>query len=298
MLGIATYSMKGPMQALIAVSLFSALSVWIAPFGLLVGGIIVLVTLRVSVTEGFKTFAWGALVNVVLTLVVTGAYWPSMLAVMEYMLPVWVMSVILRQTNSLATALQFAMLVAGLGLIGFYLMIPNPSDWWLAQFNSVIAPVLEASGVDYQPEMIAKMMNMITMLLAVFAVILWFSILTIGRWWQSELYHPGQFKIDFYQLRLPKSTAYVAIFLAILGLALGEGNGLISDLTAIVIVGLMFQGIAIAHHSIAMKKMHKAWLFGLYILLFIFPQTMLILATIGLIDTWIDFRNRWKKEEL
>ncbi|VAW48448.1 hypothetical protein MNBD_GAMMA04-1217 [hydrothermal vent metagenome] len=298
MLGIATYSMKGPMQALIAVSLFSALSVWIAPFGLLVGGIITLVTLRVSVTEGFKTLAWGALVNIVLTLVVTGAYWPSMLAVMEYMLPVWVMSVILRQTNSLATALQFAMLVAGLGLIGFYLMIPNPSDWWLAQFNSVIAPVLEASGVDYQPEMIAKMMSVITMLLAVFAVILWFSILTIGRWWQSELYHPGQFKIDFYQLRLPKSTAYVAIVLAILGLALGESNGLISDLTAIVIVGLMFQGIAIAHHTNAIKKMHKAWLFGLYILLFIFPQTMLILATIGLIDTWIDFRNRWKKEEL
>ena len=298
MLGIATYSMKGPLQALIAVSLFSALSVWIAPFGLLVGAIIALVTLRVSVIDGFKTLAWGALVNIVLTLVVTGAYWPSVLAVMEYMLPIWLMSVILRQTNSLATALQFAMLVAGLGLIGFYLIIPNPSDWWLAQFNSVIAPVLESSGVDYQPEMITKMMNMVTMLLAVFAVILWFSILTIGRWWQSELYHPGQFKVDFYQLRLPKSTAYVAIVLAILGLALGEGDGLISDLTAVVVVGLMFQGIAIAHHSIAIKKMHKVWLVGLYILLFIFPQTMLILATIGLIDTWIDFRNRWKKEEL
>ncbi|VAW47960.1 hypothetical protein MNBD_GAMMA03-1124 [hydrothermal vent metagenome] len=298
MLGIATYSMKGPMQALIAVSLFSALSVWIAPFGLLVGAIIALVTLRVSVIDGFKALVWGALVNVLLALMVTGAYWSAMLAIMEYMLPIWVMSVILRQTNSLAMALQFAMVIAGLGLVGVYLMIPNPSDWWLVQFNLYIAPVLEASGFDYQPEVITKMMNMVTMLLAAFAVILWFSILTIGRWWQSELYHPGQFKVDFYQLRLPKSTAYVAIILAILGLSLGEGNGLISDLTAVVVVGLMFQGIAIAHHTVAIKKLHKAWLVGLYILLFIFPQTMLILATIGLVDTWMDFRNRWQKEEL
>ncbi|MCF6298418.1 MAG: YybS family protein [Thiomicrorhabdus sp.] len=286
------------MQALIAVSVFSALSVWIAPFGLLVGGIIALVTLRVSMTDGFKALACAALVNVILTLVVTGNYWPSMLAIMEYMLPVWVMSVILRKTNSLAVALQYAMVLAGLGLIGFYLMIPDPSGWWLALFNQYISPVLEASGVDYQPDMIAKMMDMITMLLAVFAVILWFSVLTIGRWWQSELYHPGQFKIDFYQLRLPKSTAYVAIVLAILGLVLGENNGLISDLTAVVIVGLMFQGIAIAHHTVNIKKLHTAWLVGLYALLFIFPQTMLILATIGLVDTWMDFRNRWQKEEL
>ncbi len=298
MLGIATYSMKGPMQALIAVSIFSALSVWIAPFGLLVGAIIALVTLRVSVTDGFKTLVWGAVVQVLLTVVLTGQYWPAILAIIEYMLPVWVMSVILRQTNSLATALQFAMVVAGLGLIGFYLVIPAPGEWWLALFTQHIAPILEASGVDYQPELITKMMDMITMLLAVFAVILWFSILTIGRWWQSELYHPGQFKIDFYQLRLPKPTAYVAIVLAIAGLALGQGNGLISDLTAVVIVGLMFQGIAIAHHTVAIRKMHTIWLVGLYILLFIFPQTMLILATIGLVDIWMDFRNRWKKEEL
>ncbi len=298
MLGIATYSMKGPMQALIAVCIFSALSVFIAPFGLLVGAIVALVTLRISVTDGFKTLTWASLVNIVLTLMVTGTYWPAILAIMEYMLPIWVMSVILRQTNSLAAALQFAMVVAGLGLIGFYLMIPNPSEWWLAQFNQYIAPVLATSGVDYQLELITKMMDIVTMLLAVFAIILWFSILTIGRWWQSELYHPGQFKTDFYQLRLPKTTAYVAIVLAILGLALGEGNGLVSDLTAVVIVGLMFQGIAIAHHTVSIKKMHNVWLVGLYILLFIFPQTMLILATIGLVDTWMDFRNRWKKEEL
>lgn len=298
MLKVASYTMKGPMQALIAVCLFSVLSVWVAPFGVFVGAIIALVTLRVSVTEGFKTLVWAAVSHMLISVILSGNYWPGMVAVIEYMLPVWLMSVILRQTNSLATALQFAMIVAGLGLIGFYLMIPSPSEWWLALFNQHLAPVLEASEVVYQPEVIAEITKMITMLLAVFAVILWFSILTLGRWWQSELYLPGQFKTDFYQLRLSKSTAYVAIVLAIMGLFLGESSGMVYDLSGVVIVGMMFQGLAIAHQTVSIKKLHSAWLVGLYILLFIFPQTMLILATIGLVDAWVDFRSRWEKEEL
>jgi len=298
MLGIANFSMKGPMQAFIAVCIFSALSVWIAPFGMLAGAIIALVTLRVSVTDGFKTLVLGVVVHMFITVMISGLYWPGILSVIEFMLPVWLMSVILRQTNSLATALQFAMIVAGLGLIGFYLITPNPSEWWLALFNQHLAPMLEASGVVYESEVIAEVVKMVTMLLAVFAVMLWFSILALGRWWQSQLYHPGQFKIDFYQLRLPKSTAYAAIVLAVLGLVVGENSGILYDLSGVIIVGLMFQGIAIAHQTVSVKQLHTAWLVGLYILLILFPQTMLILATIGLVDTWVDFRNRWEKEEL
>ena len=298
MLAIAKYSMKGPLQAIIAVCLFAALSVWVAPLGIFVGAIIALVTLRISVAEGFKTLAWGVTSHVLLTLMISGAYWPAVISVLEYMLPVWLMSIVLRQTNSLASALQAAMVMTGLGVVGFHLMIPDPSGWWLALFNQHAVPILEAAEIAYQSEIVAEMVKMITMLLAVFAVILWFSILTVGRWWQSELYNPGQFKIDFYQLKLPKSTAYVAILLAILGLVSGQSSGLVYDLSGIIIVGLMFQGIAIAHQTVAIKQLHAAWLVGLYILLFLFPQTMLILATIGLVDTWVDFRNRWEKEEL
>lgn len=298
MLAIAKYSMKGPSQAIIAVCLFAALSVWVAPLGIFVGAIIALVTLKVSVTEGFKTLVWGVTSHVLLTVMISGAYWPAIISVLEYMLPVWLMSIVLRQTNSLASALQTAMIMTGLGILGFHLMIPNPAEWWLALFNQHAVPILEAAEIVYQSDIVAEMVKMVTMLLAVFAVILWFSILTVGRWWQSELYNPGQFKIDFYQLKLSKSTAYIAILLAVLGLVSGQSVGLVYDLSGIVIVGLMFQGLAIAHQTVAIKQLHTAWLAGLYFLLFLFPQTMLILATIGLVDTWVDFRNRWEKEEL
>ncbi len=298
MLAIAKYSMRGPSQAIIAVCLFAALSVWVAPLGIFAGAIIALVTLRVSVIEGFKTLVWGVTAHVLLSVMLSGSYWPALISVLEYMFPVWLMSVVLRQTSSLASALQAAMVMAGLGVIGFYLMVPEPAQWWLALFNQHAVPILEAAEIAYQSEVVAEMVNMVTMLLAVFVVILWFSILIIGRWWQSKLYNPGQFKIDFHQLKLPKSTAYAAILFAVVSLVFGQSAGLVYDLSGVIIVGLMFQGVAIAHQTVAIKQLNSAWLIGFYFLLFLFPQTMLILAAIGLVDTWVDFRNRWEKEEL
>jgi len=298
MLGIANYAMKGPMQAIIAVVLFSALSVFLAPFGILVGATIALVTLRVSVTEGFKTLAWGVVSHVALTLMISGSYIPAIISVIEYMLPVWVMAVVLRKTNSLALALQLAMILVGLSVIGFHLVIDNPTEWWVTQFNLHVAPLLEASKVPFDAELISNLAEMVTMLMAVFMIILWFSILVVARWWQSELYHPGQFKTDFYQLALPRSTAYMAIALAIIGLVNGAEPGLVYDLSGLIIAGLMFQGLAIAHHTVSIKQLHSAWLVGLYIVLFLFPQAMLVLATIGLVDSWVDFRSRWDNEEL
>ncbi|MDX1352242.1 MAG: hypothetical protein R3254_04465 [Thiomicrorhabdus sp.] len=298
MLAIANYAMKGPMQATIAAVLFSALSVFLAPFGILVGAIIALVTLRIDVTEGFKTLVWSVVSHTALTLMISGSYFPAVISILEYMLPVWLMAVVLRQTNSLALALQFAMILVGLGIVLFYLTVPSPAEWWLTLFNQYVAPMLEASQISYNKEIIPNLAEMVTMLMAVFMIILWFSILVVARWWQSELYNPGRFKTDFYELALPRTTAYMAIALAVIGLISGTQPGLVYDLSGIIIAGLMFQGLAIAHQTVAIKQLNSAWLVGLYVLLFLFPQAMLVLATIGLVDNWVDFRNRWDNKEL
>ena len=296
MLGLAKFVMKGPYQALIAAVLLSALTVWFAPIGLLVGAIIGLVTLRVGVIDGFKVLVWSMVANVGLTAALTGSYLPGWVSIIEFMLPIWLLAVVLRNTNSLAATLQLAMILVGLGVIGFHLMVSNPAEWWLALFNDQIKPLLDASQVDFNAENIQKVSEMVTMLLASFVLILWFSILMTARWWQGSLYYPGQFQSDFYQLSLPKTVAYVAILLAVLGAVFGNQQGLIFDLSGVVISGLMFQGLAIAHQTVAVKKLHTAWLVSLYVALFIFPQVMLILAVIGLLDIWSDFRSKWVQD--
>lgn len=296
MLGFANFVMKGPYQALIAAVLLSILTIWIAPVGLLVGAIIGLVTLRVGVIDGFKVLLWSMLANIGLTVLLTGSYLPAWVSIIEFMLPIWLLAVVLRNTNSLAKTLQLAMILVGLGVIGFHLMVPNPAEWWLALFNQQIKPVFEAAQLEYSAESIEKLTEMVTMLLASFVLVLWFSILMTARWWQGSLYHPGQFKKDFYQLALPKPVAYATILLAVLGVAFGSEQGIIFDLSGILISALMFQGLAIAHQTVAVKKLHKAWLVSLYVALILFPQVMLILAIIGLLDIWSDFRSRWVQD--
>ena len=292
MLALANYSMKGPMQANIAVVLLSALSVWIAPIGILAGGIVALVTLRVNAVEGAKTLIWAMIVQIALTVILSGSYMPAVIAIMEYLLPVFIMAVVLRETNSLAQALHLGMLMIGVGLVGFHLIVGDTSAWWLELFNSQIKPFLDTAGVDYQSDFVQKMAQMVTMLLSVFALILWFSILMLGRWWQSQLYYPGQFQADFHQLMLPKSTATVAVVIAITGLIVGQEIRLLYDISGVVIAALMFQGLSVAHYMVKERDASNAWLVGLYVLLFLLPQMMLILATIGLLDSWMNFRGR------
>lgn len=295
MLGVANYVMKGPMQAFIAILLLSALTVWIAPLGILVGAIISLVTLRIGEVEGLKVLAAAVATTLGLTLVMSGSIWPGVVGVIEYMLPIWLLSWVLRNTSSLALSLSLNMLIVGAGVIAFHLAVGDTAVWWQQVFKEYVQPVFEQTGTPFPQAMFEDLTQVATMLLAMFVVVLWFSIVLLGRWWQSALYVPGQFRTDFYEIRLPKGIAGLAVFVALVGLF--TQNGLIQDLSGVLMAGLMFQGLAVAHHTVNKRQMSSMWLGGLYVLLFLFPQAVLILATIGLIDIWVDIRNRWTETE-
>ncbi|WP_024850872.1 DUF2232 domain-containing protein [Hydrogenovibrio kuenenii] len=294
MLFVANYVMKGQIQAYIATALLALLTVWFGPLGMLLGAVIALITLRVDTAEGFKLLIAAIAINLVATQVFMGSMLPAWVAIAEYMLPVWLMAWVLRRTNSLASALSLGMLMTGAVVIVFHFIVGDASAWWSKMMNTALLPFIQEAGVQAPVKLIETMSDVATMLLAMFMVVLWFSILLLGRWWQGRLFNPGQFQQDFYQIRLPKNLAYLAIVLAIVGLLIK--TGLIQDLSGVMMAGLMFPGLAIAHHAVAIKKMGSGWLIGLYILLFLFPQTILILATIGLIDTWLDIRSRWSQD--
>jgi uncharacterized protein YybS (DUF2232 family) len=56
---------------------------------------------------------------------------------------------------------------------------------------------------------------------------------------------------------------------------------------------LLLQGLAVAHQVRALKQARQAWLVGLYILMILFmPQTLILIACVGLVDIWADIRSR------
>lgn len=297
MLPIAKFAMKGSMQALSAILLFSALTVWIAPFGIITGALIALVILRIGVSEGVKVFAAALLINLALSIFLLGGAIPGLASIVQYMLPVVIAAIVLRKTNSLATTLQVVLLMVGVMVVGFHLVVGDPVAWWSQVFKMEVLPALQASKIEISPENLHSFLTMLTMLLAIFLVILWYSVVLLARFWQSALYYPGRFGENFRQLRLPKTVGILAILLGLMGLLL-DNNLLIQELSATLMAGLLFQGLAVAHHTVKVKSFGKGWLITVYVLLFIFPQTLLVISTLGLFDIWIDFRTRWEQNKI
>lgn len=290
MLFVAHYIMKGQIQAFVATILLAALSVWFSPFGLLLGAVIALITLRVSETEGFKILVVAMLVNYLITAFSLDNNIASMIAIFEYMLPIWLIALVLRKTNSLASAIHLSMLMAGALLVVFHLMVGDTTLWWKNLFDMILLPFMEQTKIEFPSENIESIAKIATLVMGISAVFLWTSIIFIGRWWQSQLYYPGRFNENFQQLRLPKNVAYFAAVVIVTSLVVK--SSIMQDLSGVLMAGLVFPGLAIAHYIIAIKQLKRAWLIGLYIVLIVFPQTIFIAAAIGLLDNWLDIRKR------
>ena len=114
--------------------------------------------------------------------------------------------------------------------------------------------------------------------------------LIIARNWQALLYNPGGFGKEFGEINLGKPAA-IAV-LAGIAIAVLTMNHLVIELIMAGIVIFMFQGLSLAHALVKQRGMKAGWLIGLYVLMFLlFIQMIVLLATFGIIDTFVDFRR-------
>lgn len=291
MLSLANYVMRGPTQAWISVALLALLTVWLTPLGLLLGAVIGLVTLRVGVADGLKTALIAAFVILSVHQLAMGQVAPGLVALLEFVLPAWVLAWALRQTQALETPIHLAAILIGFALVVFHLMVPDPTQWWQSVMQDYLAPVMQQARSELPQQTLQNLAQLATLLLGMFVMVLWVSLVLLARWWQSALYYPGKFQAAFHQLRLPTSLGMMAALTAV-GSLLTQ-SALVQDLAGVLMVAMMFQGLAILHHAVTLKQLNKAWLIGTYVLLMLFPQVLLIIATIGLVDIWMDIRNRW-----
>ena len=52
------------------------------------------------------------------------------------------------------------------------------------------------------------------------------------------------------------------------------------------------QGVAVVHAIVRLQQKHKAWLMVMYILLLIMmPQMVFLLALVGVLEQWFNFRR-------
>ena len=286
---LATYIMRGRIQAMIVASSLALLSLMMPPVSVLSSAAVALVTLRLGAKEGLTILGCSSLATAILGFLVIGSFQFALMYVMVLWLPVWLIAIVLRESRSLFLTIEIAVWVGVLGVIGFYLYDADPAALWKSILTQMI-PV-EAPVVDLQQK-IDVLVHYMTGIIAAGSVCGLLFGLFLGRWWQANLYNPGGFKQEFLFLQC-KGRLSVGAF-ALVGIALAT-TGVISEIvwntTILLFVLFAVTGTAVLHTVFSKMKLERFIVPMLYITLFLIPHAILLVALVGLSDPWLNLRK-------
>jgi len=213
-------------------------------------------------------------------------------------LPVIVMGWVLRDTISLNLAILAGASVVAIGIVLVYLVIPDPAASWLNLFGKVLEnPDLlppRLNGME-QPEvqkLLETASKYVTGLYAAILFLIAAGSLLLARAWQARLFNPGGLQKEFHQLRFGKTARLVG--LAILAAAVLFRFQVLYSLGILACAVFALQGIAVMHALVANRGLARGWLIGGYLLLLlIMPESLLFIGAVGIVDAWLDFREKF-----
>jgi len=295
--GIAVFSMQGRWQAAIAIALLSLGALMIPPLSYLVSGVIALCTLRMGPKEGAKVLVATTVIFTLLAGLLLGQLYISGLFLLTSWLPIFGISLVLGYTRSLALSLLAA---GGLGIVlvlGAYLVLPDPALWWQQMIEPFMASLGQQPGWQLdQTEtqlLVLSLSGMMTGLVAAgFSLNVMIGLL-IGRAWQAKLYNPNGFASEFTQLKLEKPAAILTTILMVVTVSpMAESLPILQDCLFVMLTVFSLQGLSVIHAVVRQQQKHKFWLVAVYLLLIVMlPQMVVILAIIGVLEQWFNFRR-------
>ena len=305
MKALAAYIVSGRWQAALVASTCGVLSFLLPWLGgmlnYLAAAVVVLVTLHVGMLPGLQVLLIATTVTVLFYQLVAAEAQYGLVMVLLLWLPCWMAAAVLLQTRNLGSALRAATLFGVCLLLVVFVAYGDPAPWWLERLQ-LVESTLEEAGVSLpaslsDPELQREVAALLTGMVVASLVIGVIASLLLARWWQSILVHPGGFREEFYALRLGTAAGLVTLAVMVMArLTQGTLSDFSAQLAMILLVPYLLVGLAIIHSLLKQYGRGSGWLAAVYVLLAIFPQAMLLLAAGGLMDTWIDFRRRLRRD--
>lgn len=302
---VLAYIMRGRVQAILVVSALMFMSIRMDLLSLLAGATIALVALRLGTKEGAIVTVASAIIVAVLSQVMVGIAWLGLVRVLMLGLPVLLLSLVWRQTVSIAAMMRATALIGLLIVLGITALGEPFTQAWQGHLDKMIRPALEMAGqrsggpiteveIDKFIDLMTRMRSGLVASVATSTLVM---VMLLGRWWQSLLYNPGGFREEFYGLQLGKWMAGITAAVMIMATVLkGSAGNVALNLSGVVFLMYMVQGLALVHSLVAATSATRGWLIGTYVMLgiglVVFPPILMLLVFVAFIDTWINFRAR------
>ena len=287
---LATYIMRGRMQAMLVASSLALLSLMMPPVSVVSSATVALVTLRRGAYEGLYVLGCSSLAAALLGFLALGNFQFALLYVMVLWLPVWLISIILREGQHLSLAVEIAILIGIVCVIGFYLYAPDPVALWKAVLSQMIPADVPVADIQRTIDILVHYMTGVIAAGSVFGLLFG---LFLGRWWQANLYNPGGFRQEFLSLSTKPRISIGAIVVLIIAVTSPVGVSEIAwNVCILLFVLFTVIGVAVLHYAFSMTKLGRYMVPMFYITLFLIPHAMLIVGLVGLSDPWLNLRKK------
>lgn len=278
MRSLAEYIMRGRSQAVIVAVITAGIPMlfWIA------ASAVGLVTLRRGMKDGGIVCVWAMIPAAVVA--VFGEIMP-VLAMPGVLMLAWVLRTTLRWSWALLGSTVIA--------VAFSAGLMSVGEAYLAEITRLFQQVFKDietagdSGVALVPPSAPEIAGMFGLVHGVTLVVC----LLIARWWQALLFNPGGFGAEFKSLRLEPLQGIGLILSAV---ALGMIGPEFRLWTWMPLLPLLFAGLGLVHGVVA--RTGKGGLLGIfYAALIMMPPAKQLLVVLAVMDSWMDFRTRWRK---
>lgn len=272
-------------------ALFAAFCMFVPFFSWVGWGWLALATLRYNDIQKGLWVLLGAMVGIfAITFFIDEVWQVAVFHILLFILPIWILSLVLRVTVSLNFTVQCAtisILVVLIIVNIFQLMTPAMIlEFLQSRFNHVVT--FDAAAMQNMTEFAEQ-----------FAVswpsaFFWVYItgVFLGRWWQAALDNPGGFQREFHALRLNFWVGSLSVIYLLVSFWLPLTSSVMAA-SGLIISMLLLAGLGVVHYWVAYKKYSNWVLVGVYAGLFLLTILFLpILIVVAATDSMADLRKR------
>jgi len=298
MKALAEFIMQGGRQATIVVAVAAMLSLLMPPLVIISIATVCLVTLRNGQAEGLKVLVGSTVATALLGYIALGTSVVSFTYLFLMWTPVFLVSLVLRETRQLNKALEFLVILGMLAVVGVYVTIDNPSELWASGIKEAVESLAEQQELPVsQAEIQAGLefwSKYVTGIVIAGTLVSLLMGLLLGRWWQGLLFNAGGFEDEFKHVSLLPRDGFVFIVLTVVALLFdGQLAELVWNVNIQILLLFFIVGVSVVHVVIKSKGGSKYLIGGFYVAVFFVPHLMLPLVLIGLSDVWMNWRQRF-----
>jgi uncharacterized protein YybS (DUF2232 family) len=204
-----------------------------------------------------------------------------------------ILAEVLRRTRSISFTLVIGMVLTMVAAALQFMLWPDAAEVWMRYLMLMLGDIQQQPEID-AGQLQAGLQNLVHWMAVLLMAVMYSTFvgtLLAGRWFQARLAESHGFREEFYAIRLGQGAALATVVVSLAAGAV-QADWLLA-IAMVMLATFVYQGLAIAH-GWSKHYSKTSWLVLLYMLMVIFPHAVGLVALLGIIDNWMDFRARFK----